>query len=43
MLVFQNVNCYYMLYAYALKKNQKAAKVVIDAIENSIRFTNDKK
>jgi hypothetical protein len=42
-LVFQNVNCYYMLYAYALKKNQKAAKVVIDAIENSIRFTNDKK
>ena len=42
-LVFQNVNCYYMLYAYALKKNQKAARVVIDAIENSIRFTNDKK
>ena len=42
-LVFQNVNCFYMLYAYALKKNQKAARVVIDAIENSISFTNDKK
>ena len=42
-LVFQNVNCYYTLYAYALKKNQKAARVVIDAIENSICFTNDKK
>jgi hypothetical protein len=27
----------------ALKKNQKAARVVIDAIENSISFTNDKK
>ena len=42
-LVFQNVNCFYMLYAYALKKNQKAARVVFDAIENSISFTNDKK
>ena len=37
-LVFQNVNCFYMLYAYALKKNQKAARVVIDVIENSISF-----
>ena len=42
-LIFQNVNCYYMLYTYALKKNEQKARVVIDAIENSIRFTNDKK
>ena len=41
-LVFQNVNCYYTLYAYALKQNKKAARVVIDSIESSIRFTNDK-
>jgi hypothetical protein len=42
-LVFQNVNCYYTLYTYALKANQQAARVIIDSVENSIRFTNDKK
>lgn len=42
-LVFQNVNCYYTLYTYALKENRQAARVVIDAIESSIQFTNDKK
>lgn len=42
-LVFQNVNCYYMLYAYALKENQQVARHIIDAVESSIHFTNDKK
>ena len=42
-LVFQNVNCYYTLYTYALKENRQAARVVIDAIESSIHFTNDRK
>ena len=41
-LVFQNVNCYYTLYAYALKENQKVARVIIDSVEDSIHFTNDK-
>ena len=41
-LVFQNVNCYYTLYTYALKENCQAARVIIDSVENSIRFTNDK-
>ena len=41
-LVMQNVNHYYTLYTYALKKNEKAARVVIDAVVNSLKFTNDK-
>lgn len=41
-LVFQNVNCYYTLYAYALKENRKVARMIIDSVEDSIHFTNDK-
>lgn len=41
-LVMQNLNCYYTMYAYALQKNKQAARVVIDAVTNSLKFTNDK-
>lgn len=41
-LVMQNVNRYYTIYTYALKQNNQAARVVIDAVTNSLSFTNDK-
>ncbi len=30
------------VYAYALKENRKVARVIIDSVEASIHFTNDK-
>jgi hypothetical protein len=29
------------MYAYALEKNRQAARVVIDAVTKSLKFTND--
>lgn len=41
-LVMQNVNRYYTMYTYALKDKKQAARVIIDSITNSLKFTNDK-
>ena len=30
------------VYAYALKENRKVARMIIDSVEDSIHFTNDK-
>ena len=30
------------VYAYALKENRKVAQRIIDSVEDSIHFTNDK-